>query len=223
MNYIYELLHLKSIIEITTIFVTVTSIYIVIKPIIATQKEHTTLKRKYNELIYDENISQYLFQQELCLTDVDKVNKISIGNPDAEICLTLIFSPICVSCIKELQKLMPILQRKANTKLDLIFLLDQKKHPESIVIASHILSGYQKNPQLFAMILKKYVDNYPISKNKILHNIKFLDEIPKCEPFINAQEKWCITHKFYTTPILFINGRKFPSYYNIKDIDFLYS
>lgn len=154
MNYIYELLHLKSIIEITTIFVTVTSIYIVIKPIIATQKEHTTLKRKYNELIYDENISQYLFQQELCLTDVDKVNKISIGNPDAEICLTLIFSPICVSCIKELQKLMPILQRKANTKLDLIFLLDQKKHPESIVIASHILSGYQKNPQLFAMILK---------------------------------------------------------------------
>ena len=155
MNYIYELLHLKSIIEITTIFVTVTSIYIVIKPIIATQKEHTTLKRKYNELIYDENISQYLFQQELCLTDVDKVNKISIGNPDAEICLTLIFSPICVSCIKELQKLMPILQRKANTKLDLIFLLDQKKHPESIVIASHILSGYQKNPQLFAMILKK--------------------------------------------------------------------
>lgn len=213
----------KSIIEITTIFVTVTSIYIVIKPIIATQKEHTTLKRKYNELIYDENISQYLFQQELCLTDVDKVNKISIGNPDAEICLTLIFSPICVSCIKELQKLMPILQRKANTKLDLIFLLDQKKHPESIVIASHILSGYQKNPQLFAMILKKYVDNYPISKNKILHNIKFLDEIPKYEPFINAQEKWCITHKFYTTPILFINGRKFPSYYNIKDIDFLYS
>ncbi len=193
------------------------------KPIIATQKEHTTLKRKYNELIYDENISQYLFQQELCLTDVDKVNKISIGNPDAEICLTLIFSPICVSCIKELQKLMPILQRKANTKLDLIFLLDQKKHPESIVIASHILSGYQKNPQLFAMILKKYVDNYPISKNKILHNIKFLDEIPKYEPFINAQEKWCITHKFYTTPILFINGRKFPSYYNIKDIDFLYS
>ena len=45
----------------------------------------------------------------------------------------------------------------------------------------------------------------------------------KYEPFINAQEKWCITHKFYTTPILFINGRKFPSYYNIKDIDFLYS
>ena len=26
-------------------------------------------------------------------------------------------------------------------------------------------------------------------KIKILHNIKFLDEIPKYEPFINAQEK----------------------------------
>lgn len=113
--------------------------------------------------------------------------------------------------------------KKSQYQIGFNIFVRPKKHPESIVIASHILSGYQKNPQLFAMILKKYVDNYPISKNKILHNIKFLDEIPKYEPFINAQEKWCITHKFYTTPILFINGRKFPSYYNIKDIDFLYS
>lgn len=72
MNYIYELLHLKSIIEITMIFVTVTSIYIVIKPIIATQKEHTTLKRKYNELIYDENISQYLFNKNFVLQMLTK-------------------------------------------------------------------------------------------------------------------------------------------------------
>lgn len=78
--------------------------------------------------------------------------------------------------------------KKSQYQIGFNILLDQKKHPESIVIASHILSGYQKNPQLFAMILKKYVDNYPISKNKILHNIKFLDEIPKYEPFINAQE-----------------------------------
>lgn len=45
MNYIYELLHLKSIIEMATIFVTVTSIYIVIKPIIATQRTHHLEKK----------------------------------------------------------------------------------------------------------------------------------------------------------------------------------
>ena len=112
------MLHLKSIIEITTIFVTVTSIYIVIKPIIATQKEHTTLKRKYNELIYDENIFPIsFFNKNFDLTDVDKVNKISIGNPDAEICLTLIFSPICVSCIKELQKLMTHPSKKSQYQI----------------------------------------------------------------------------------------------------------
>lgn len=35
-------------------------------------KEHTTLKRKYNELIYDENISQYLFNKNFVLQMLTK-------------------------------------------------------------------------------------------------------------------------------------------------------
>lgn len=44
-----------------------------------------------------------------------------------------------------------------------------------------------------------------------------------CSSIIIAQERWCRNHKLYSTPILFINGNKLPSYYNIKDIDYLYS
>lgn len=108
------------------IFLVTASTYAVTKPLIASQKEYTALKKKFNELIYDENIIQYLFQQELHLTDIDEVSKLSIGNTNAETCLTVVFSPICVSCIKELQILMRILQRKDNIKLDLIFLLDKR-------------------------------------------------------------------------------------------------
>ena len=150
------------------IFLVTASTYAVTKPLIASQKEYTALKKKFNELIYDENIIQYLFQQELHLTDIDEVSKLSIGNTNAETCLTVVFSPICVSCIKELQILMRILQRKDNIKLDLIFLLDKKKHPESLIIAKHLLSDYQKSPEQFITILQKYVDDYPISKNKIM-------------------------------------------------------
>ena len=160
------------------IFLVTASTYAVTKPLIASQKEYTALKKKFNELIYDENIIQYLFQQELHLTDIDEVSKLSIGNTNAETCLTVVFSPICVSCIKELQILMRILQRKDNIKLDLIFLLDKKKHPESLIIAKHLLSDYQKSPEQFITILQKYVDDYPISKNKIMQDTKFLQEAP---------------------------------------------
>lgn len=217
------LLHTKYLIEATIIFIVIIAVYLVVKPLIANQKEFIILKKKFNELIYDENITQYLFQQEIQLTDIDEVNKVSTGNFDAKTSLTLIFSPICVSCIKELQILIPIIRRKTDIKLNLIFLLDKKKHPESLIIASHLLFDYQKAPEEFIMLLQKYVDDYPISKNKMLKNTKFLQEVPKYEPFINEQEKWCIAHKFYSTPILFINGYKLPNYYNIQDIDYLYS
>ncbi|WP_455609433.1 hypothetical protein [Bacteroides rodentium] len=209
--------------DIIIIFLITTSAYAVTKPLIASQKEYTVLKKKFNELIYDENITQYLFQQELQLTDIDKIDKLSIGNADAETCITMVFSPICVSCIKELQTLIPILQRKNNIKLNLIFLLDRKKHPESLVIAKYLLSDYQNIPKEFITTLQKYVDDYPISKNKIMRNTKFLQERSECDSYINAQEKWCRSHKLYSTPILFINGNKLPSYYNIKDIDYLYN
>ncbi|WP_303380096.1 vitamin K epoxide reductase family protein [Bacteroides sp.] len=222
-NDIHELLKTESIMDIIIIFLITTSAYAVTKPLIASQKEYTVLKKKFNELIYDENITQYLFQQELQLTDIDKIDKLSIGNADAETCITMVFSPICVSCIKELQTLIPILQRKNNIKLNLIFLLDRKKHPESLVIAKYLLSDYQNIPKEFITTLQKYVDDYPISKNKIMRNTKFLQERSECDSYINAQEKWCRSHKLYSTPILFINGNKLPSYYNIKDIDYLYN
>ncbi len=183
------LFHIETVIKIIIIFLVTVSVYMVIKSLLITQKEYISLKKKFNELIYDENIIQYLFQQESQPTNIDKVNKLSIGNFDAKTSLTLIFSPICVSCIKELQILIPILQRKTEIKLNLIFLLDKKKHPESIIVASYMLFNYKEAPEKFIILLQKYIDNYPISKNKILQNKKLLQEVPKYESFINEQEK----------------------------------
>ncbi|KAB4162929.1 vitamin K epoxide reductase, partial [Bacteroides uniformis] len=42
------------------------------------------------------------------------------------------------------------------------------------------------------------------------------------EKLIVAQEEWCLNHKIYTTPTIFINGYKLPNYFSIKDIDYLY-
>ena len=75
---------------------------------------------------------QYLFQQELHLTDIDEVSKLSIGNTNAETCLTVVFSPICVSCIKELQILMRILQRKDKHQVGFDILVGQKETIRSL-------------------------------------------------------------------------------------------
>ncbi|RRD92143.1 vitamin K epoxide reductase [Bacteroides heparinolyticus] len=218
---VYELFATKIIAEIMIIFFVIMSAYIVINSLVRNQKEYSTLKRKFDNLRYDENITRYLFQQEISCTNIDKVNKLSMGKSDAETKLTLIFNPICTSCIKELQILIPIIQRKSNTKLDVVFLLDREKHPESLVIATYLLSDYQKSSEKFITTLQYYVDNYPISKNKIMHNMELLQGNSPNESFIKAQEQWCIAQKIYSTPSLFMNGNKLPNYYNIKDIDYL--
>lgn len=215
--------YVDKIVGITLVALSTLSIYMIVKPLLNTQKKHPFLQNKYNEVVYDENVIKYLFLKEREVTDFCKVCKLTVGNYDAETHLRLIISPICVSCIKELQVLLPILQRKKKLALDLIFLLDRKKHPESLFIAKYLISIYQKNVDRFAVVLQEYVNNYPISKNRILQNRELLQEDTNVEKFINVQEKWCLDHKFYSTPVLFIDKNKFPDYYSVDDIDYLYS
>lgn len=201
---------------------TILSTYMIIKQLISTRTKHLSLQRKFNELIYDDHISQYLFSKEVQITSLNKVQKLSIGAPNAKTHLTLIFSPICPSCIKELQILLPILHRKRDIQLELVFLLDREKHPESQTITKLLIQEYNNAPDKFSIQLEDYAAKYPVSKNKMLKKTKILQGEFDIEKLINTQEKWCLDHNIYTTPTIFINGNKLPNYFNIKDIDYLY-
>ena len=219
---IYKVIQPNNLLGLMITALTILSIYMIIKQLISTHTKHLSLQRKFNELIYDDNISQYLFSKEAQITSLNKVQKLSIGVPDAKTQLTLIFSPICASCIKELQILLPILHRKKDIQLELVFLLDREKHPESQTITKLLIQEYNNDPDKFSILLEDYVTKYPISKNKLLKEAKITQGEFDIEKLIVAQEEWCLNHKIYTTPTIFINGYKLPNYFSIKDIDYLY-
>lgn len=200
----------------------VLSVYMVMKHLININAKYLPLQRKYNELIYDENISQYLFSKGQQITDLNLIQKLEIGSNEAKTHLTLIFSPICVACIKELQILLPILRRKKDVKLELMFLLDQKKHPESLTITKLLIQEYNKSPEKFLDIIEEYVAKYPLSKNVMLEKVYTSHKELDIDDMINKHEKWCLNKKIYTTPTLFIDGKRLPDFYTIKDIDYLY-
>lgn len=214
-------LHIEDRMGIGLTGITILATYMVLKHLIIVQNKNSVLQRKFNELIFDENITQYLFSKEPQINNLDKAHKIIIPSQKANTHITLVFSPICASCIKDLQTLLPIIQRRRNIQLELIFLLDEKKHPESLVIAQYMLRHYKEMPDKFRGLLQEYVSNYPISKNKILQKGE-LHVNKDGNDVISLQEKWCFKHNIYGTPALFINGSKYPEYYNIKDIDYLF-
>lgn len=106
--------------------------------------------------------------------------------------------------------------------MELVFLLDREKHPESQTITKLLIQEYNNDPDKFSILLEDYVTKYPISKNKLLKEAKITQGEFDIEKLIVAQEEWCLNHKIYTTPTIFINGYKLPNYFSIKDIDYLY-
>ena len=218
-----ELRSLSCIVEIVLILGLTISLYISIKSLIVIHVNYSSMRAQYNKLIYDDNIMHYLLNKEQYIKDINQVTNLFIGNVNAKTSMTLIFSPTCVSCIKDLQILLPILHRKKNLRLDLIFLMDKIRHPDSVMIAKFLLNQYYTNHELFLDALQKYVSGYPVSKNKILRLKDSSFTSVEYEKILYEHEKWCGRHKLYFTPIIYLNGNRLPSCYKLQDIDYLYS
>lgn len=60
---IYKVIQPNNLLGLMITALTILSIYMIIKQLISTHTKHLSLQRKFNELIYDDNISQYLFQK----------------------------------------------------------------------------------------------------------------------------------------------------------------
>ena len=220
---IQELYSINTVICLVAEVLIVLTTYMIVKPLIVNSKQYIALRQKFNQLIFDDSIIQYTFSQAKYIEDFNRTHhSICIGNENAKDTLTLVFSPICVPCIKELQALLPIIKRKKEVNLKLIFLLDEKRHPESLIIAKRLVQSYIHEPEMFVDILLNYVTKYPISKNNLLTPKTSIIQEELIDDTLREQKKWCLKHKFFSTPVLIANNRIFPHYYEVKDIDYLF-
>ncbi len=196
----------------------VIALFIVIKPLIQHSFELRVMKNRYNELVYDSQIQNYLLHKgdHIQLSDLEVIR---IGGSADGDRLTIVFSPVCEACIRELREIIPVLSRKRKLMVELVFLLDKHRYPESEKMALHMLQIYQNDKTNFIYFLNDYVHNYPGST----YSINFHTYDPSLIRVLEDQENWCKIMRFTHTPLVFLNDIKFPEVYALTDLDYICS
>jgi hypothetical protein len=123
--------------------------------------------------------------------------------------------------MNELKILLPILTKKNNTKVEILFFTDKKEDdPFAYNLAKNLIDEYLNNSNNYINFLQGYIENYPASKFK-LRKYNSLQSEDNAEQMLKEQIKWCIANKLFSTPKIFIDGRELPSFYSTKDIDYM--
>lgn len=148
---------------------------------------------------------------------MNKIPKIVVNKNRTDI-LSIIINPCCNPCMQKTGKLLEILNRKKNTTLEIIFLIDDNDI-SSLNIGSYLLNLYNKDYRQFYLKFYSYVNNFPKSSHNKLYSLYDL----KLRKIISLQSEWCRNNGIISTPQFFFNGRQIPFLYTLSDIDYLIS
>lgn len=203
------------------ILLTICAAYITLKPLLEKSYEIKSIAANYLFLKHETVVKQLIFSKQYKATPTSE-HCLVLGNPNGDTCLTLVISPICNPCMKELNVLLPILKQKENTRVEVLFLTDKKEEaPEAFYLAKILIAKYQSHAEKFMDTLWNYANNYPSSKYKFNGSNCLASNDGAIESILIEQIKWCISNKLYDTPKIFVNGRLLPSIYSVKEIDYM--
>lgn len=209
----------KDLIPTLLIILTICACYILLKQLLAKSYELKGIVSGYRSLKHDAEVKQIVFKRQQIVAKAPDTS-IVLGNPVGKSNIKLVVSPVCNPCINELKVLIPILKRKENTRIELIFLTDKKEiDPLAFNLAVMLIDKYNSNPIEFINDLWIYIEKYPSSKHKY-KDYKYCNNYEMIERALLEQINWSITNKLYSTPAIFIDGRLLPSIYSTKEIDF---
>lgn len=197
------------------------SALLILKPLLNALFEVRGIKPKYTQLKHTPEVIQTLLGEQKTIGSASNY-ALRFGNSKGEITLTLILNPTCNPCMNELGALLPILRRKENTNVELIFLVD-KEDIQSKTLAEALIDKYLSNGVDYMDVLEDYVNNYPKSKygytKEILHNTIY----GQSQRILEGQQQWGKENRVYSTPQIFLNNMRLLEYYTPKDIDYMCS
>lgn len=229
-TFVLEFLYIKHLINLTSNF-SITSIYLYsfiltfvgsiwfsIKHIIENNKELMQFKLEANR--FSRNYS--LFKNNIISNKKIEFTKkhIVIGNVDCRKILTVITNPFCNYC-KDVHFLIDDILLKYNDdiQVQIIFNVDIDNENEDVKnFLRRLFEIYNEDGAIkfqeslsFWFIekeIKKWLNIYGISKmNNMQTDLKFFEDF-----------NWCATNDLNYTPIVFLNGYQYPSFYNKKDL-----
>ncbi|MGE0090398.1 MAG: vitamin K epoxide reductase family protein [Bacteroidales bacterium] len=101
------LFFLENIILLAIFSLTIIAIYVILKPLIYSHVNLPVISNNFKTIKHNNDVKSILFGHQITYSFND-IEKINIGNPNGNDCITVIFSPICEPCMLELTKLIPL-------------------------------------------------------------------------------------------------------------------
>lgn len=190
----------------------------IFKPMLRSATDIRRLRSRFVALKNNHEVVSLMFRDQVSI-DTTELEKI-ILTPLGQNCITVIFNTTCNPCIKEVQELLDLYQRKTDTRIELIFLLPED-NDSSALIAKYLLQKYAESPSDFVKILYAYISEYPMCINKMKRLILRKEEENHFDTIIKDHTTWCLKNGFITTPTLFYNNQLVPEVYLLSDLNYL--
>jgi uncharacterized membrane protein len=151
-------------------------------------------------------------------TEINDVQEIQFGNPNALFKIVLVTNPLCGYCKLKHQALDRLLLSNAKDVLATIrFNINTEQKENSVyVIANILLNIYSKNILLCQEAIHQIYSN-GVNVEKWIENYKMYAEDDYYE-VLEAEKKWCIYNNINFTPAVYLNDREYPKEYDLSDL-----
>lgn len=133
--------------------------------------------------------------------------------------ILVITNPLCNSCIKThhvLEELISLYKHLITIRIRFNVPCDNR-HDSRTLIAEKLLQLHvEETEEVFKKIFKEWLNKPSLSwlnKYGVNQDIRY-------NKILQQHRKWCINEKVNETPTIFINGKEFPSFYNLNSLKY---
>lgn len=214
-------IRLNSILLFSFLFFLLAILWIELKKLLSKLKEIKEFQIQGNRLMRNFKI----FKNTLILNDKHNLiysNPIILGNNESKTEITFITNPFCKYCQKNHEILKQILNKNnQNIRVNIILKRNfaNENEEETVLINSlfqtYLNFGQEKFIDTFNFWFDVNNFNIWIKKHEIMIDIKSVNSMS------NDQNNWCLKNKLNHTPIILINGYKYPDTHPLETLPFL--
>lgn len=169
---------------------------------------------KSNELV----LKAILEQQEYYHVNKE-ISNIFLGNPDAEILVTILTNPHCEPCAKMHKRVENVLEKTNNLCIQYVF---SSFGPSYDISSKYMIALYlQKNIQEAKEIYAEWYESGKQDRTSFMEKYTVdIDNLQVEQEYLKHTE-WRKETKLSATPTILINGYKLPDNFKIEDLIFL--
>lgn len=190
-----------------------------IKPLFVRSEELTPLKNQLKKFKYNTSLFNKLLSSQQKYDVSDELKPILMGNPDAEIVITMVSNPFCGPCAGVHKTLDNWIRQRDDIQVKVIFAASNEDTDQRTKVAKHAMALGSSKPEMAVEALNAWYlqEDKNYEKWAAVYPVDFDEEIKIAA---KKQRDWCDATEIAFTPTILVNGFKLIEPYKLEDIKY---